>query len=166
MNAEVMRRALEYTRIFEIPVIEHCEDRSLFSGGVMNEGAASTMLGLRGIPAASESVAVARDLALAELTEGRLHVAHISTRRSLDEVRRARRRDVRVTCEVTPHHLVLTEDEVARSQYDPNTKMNPPLRGEDDRQALLDGLLRFREVLDQTRQSPAAAPPPDSRRQP
>jgi dihydroorotase len=139
-TSHLMRMALEYTRIFEIPVIDHCEDRSLSSGGVMNEGPASTMLGLRGIPAAAESVAVARDLALAELTGGRLHVAHISTRRSLDEVRRARRRDVRVTCEATPHHLVLTEEEVVKSQYDPNTKMNPPLRSEDDRQALLEGL--------------------------
>jgi dihydroorotase len=139
-NSHLMRMALEYTRIFEIPVIDHCEDRALTSGGVMNEGPASTMLGLRGMPSAAESVAVSRDLALAELTEGRLHLAHLSTRQSLDEVRRARRRAVRVTCEVTPHHLVLTEDEVAKSQYDPNTKMNPPLRSEDDRQALIEGL--------------------------
>jgi dihydroorotase len=136
----LMRRALEYTRIFDVPVIDHCEDRSLSAGGVMNEGRSSTMLGLRGIPVAAESIAVARDLALAELTGGRLHLAHVSTRASLEEVRRARRRDVRVTCEATPHHLVLTEDAVAASQYDANTKMNPPLRHEDDRQALVEGL--------------------------
>jgi dihydroorotase len=139
-TAFLMRMALEYTRIFDIPVIDHCEDRSLSAGGVMNEGSTSTALGLRGIPQAAESVAVARDLAIAGLTGGRLHLAHISTRASLDEVRRARAAGVRVTCEATPHHLVLTEKAVADSQYDPNTKMNPPLRSEDDRQALLEGL--------------------------
>ena len=139
-TAYLMRMALEYTRIFDIPVIDHCEDRSLSAGGVMNEGPTSTALGLKGIPQAAESVAVARDLAIAGLTGGRLHLAHISTRASLDEVRRARAAGVRVTCEATPHHLVLTEKAVAESQYDPNTKMNPPLRSEDDRQALLAGL--------------------------
>jgi dihydroorotase len=136
----LMRMALEYTRIFDIPVIDHCEDKSLSAGGVMNEGSTSTALGLRGIPQASESVAVSRDLAIAGLTGGRLHLAHLSTRASLDEVRRARAAGVRVTCEATPHHLVLTDKAVADSQYDPNTKMNPPLRSEDDRQALLEGL--------------------------
>jgi dihydroorotase len=139
-TAFLMRMALEYTRIFDIPVIDHCEDRSLSAGGVMNEGPTSTALGLKGIPRAAESVAVARDLAIAGLTGGRLHLAHLSTRASLDEVRRARAAGVRVTCEATPHHLVLTEKAVADSQYDPNTKMNPPLRSEDDRQALLEGL--------------------------
>jgi len=139
-TAFLMRMALEYTRIFDIPVIDHCEDRSLSQGGVMNEGPTSTALGLKGIPQAAESVAVARDLAIARLTGGRLHLAHLSTRASLDEVRRARADGVRVTCEATPHHLVLNEKAVAESQYDPNTKMNPPLRGEDDRQALLEGL--------------------------
>jgi len=139
-TAFLMRMALEYTRIFDIPVIDHCEDRSLSAGGVMNEGPTSTALGLKGIPQAAESVAVARDLAIARLTGGRLHLAHISTRASLEEVRRARAAGVRVTCEATPHHLVLTEKAVADSQYDTNTKMNPPLRSEDDRQALLEGL--------------------------
>jgi len=139
-TAFLMRMALEYTRIFDIPVIDHCEDRSLSAGGVMNEGPTSTALGLKGIPQAAESVAVSRDLAIARLTGGRLHLAHLSTRASLDEVRRARADGVRVTCEATPHHLVLTEKAVADSQYDPNTKMNPPLRSEDDRQALLEGL--------------------------
>jgi dihydroorotase len=135
-----MRMALEYTRIFGIPVIDHCEDPTLSAGGVMNEGYASTLLGLRGIPQAAESIAVSRDLALAALTGGRLHLAHVSTRLSLEEIRRARRQGVQVTCEATPHHLVLTDQAVVDSQYDPNTKMNPPLRSEEDRQALIDGL--------------------------
>ena len=139
-NAYLMRMALEYTRIFDIPVIDHCEEKTLSAGGVMNEGYASTLLGLRGIPQAAESIAISRDLALAALTGGRLHLAHVSTRLSLEEIRRARRQGVQVTCEVTPHHLVLTEQAVVDSQYDPNTKMNPPLRSEEDRQALLDGL--------------------------
>jgi dihydroorotase len=135
-----MRMALEYTRIFGIPVIDHCEDPSLSAGGVMNEGYAATLLGLRGIPQAAESIAVARDLALAALTSGRLHLAHVSTRLSLEEIRRARRQGVQVTCEVAPHHLVLTDQAVVESQYDSNTKMNPPLRAEEDRLALLEGL--------------------------
>jgi len=139
-TAFLMRMALEYTRFFDIPVIDHCEDRSLSASGVMNEGPVSTALGLKGIPRASESVAVARDLALAEMTGGRLHLAHLSTRASLEEVRRARARGVRVTCEATPHHLILTDKAVAESSYDPNTKMNPPLRAEDDRDALVEGL--------------------------
>lgn len=139
-NSYLMRMALEYTRIFGIPVIDHCEDPTLSAGGVMNEGYASTLLGLRGIPQAAESIAVSRDLALAALTGGRLHLAHVSTRLSLEEIRRARRQGVQVTCEATPHHLVLTDQAVVDSQYDPNTKMNPPLRSEEDRQALIDGL--------------------------
>jgi len=107
----------------------------------MNEGFVSTVLGLKGIPGASEEVAVATDLAVAAMTGGRLHVAHISTRGSLDKVRRARQEGVAVTCEASPHHLVLTDQSVADSHYDPNTKMNPPLRSEEDRQALLQGLL-------------------------
>ncbi|HYV18256.1 MAG TPA: dihydroorotase [Verrucomicrobiae bacterium] len=139
-SSHLMRMALEYTRLFDIPVINHCEDRSLSAGGVMNEGTASTLLGLKGIPAASESIMVARDLRLLELTGGRLHLAHLSTRASLDEVRRARAKGAKVTCEATPHHLVLTEEEVVRSRYDSATKMNPPLRAEEDRLALLHAL--------------------------
>jgi dihydroorotase len=139
-SSYLMRMALEYTRVFDIPVIDHCEDRSLAAGGVMNEGKTSTLLGLRGMPGAAETIMVARDLRLAELTSGRLHLAHLSTRASLDEVRRARARGVRVTCEVTPHHLVLNEDAVAESQYDAGTKMNPPLRSEEDRLGLLQAL--------------------------
>jgi len=139
-NSHLLRMALEYTKIFGIPVIDHCEDRNLSASGVMHEGYVSTVLGLKGIPAASEEVAVATDLAVAAMTKGRLHLAHISTRGSLEKVRRAKQDGIAVTCEVTPHHLVLTEQAVADSDYDPNTKMNPPLRSEDDRQALIEGL--------------------------
>ncbi len=139
-NSYLMRMALEYTKIFGIPVIDHCEERSLSAGGVMNEGFVATVLGLRGIPACGEEIAVGRDLALAAMTHGRLHVAHLSTRGSLELVRRAKNEGLSVTCEVTPHHLVLTDTAVMESQYDANTKMNPPLRAEEDRQALLEGL--------------------------
>ena len=140
-NSHLLRMALEYTKIFGIPLIDHCEDRNLSAAGVMNEGFVSTVLGLKGIPGAAEEVAVATDLAVAAMTGGRLHLAHISTRGSLEKVRRARQEGVAVTCEATPHHLVLTDQSVADSHYDPNTKMNPPLRSEEDRQALLQGLL-------------------------
>ncbi|OLD64120.1 MAG: dihydroorotase [Acidobacteria bacterium 13_1_40CM_2_68_5] len=139
-NTYLLRMAMEYTKIFGIPLIDHCEDRDLSAGGAMHEGYVSTMLGLQGIPAAAEEVAVAADLAVAGLTQGRLHVAHLSTRGGLEKVRQAKREGLRVTCEVTPHHLVLTDQAVADSDFDPNTKMNPPLRGEQDRQALIEGL--------------------------
>jgi dihydroorotase len=135
-----MRMALEYTKIFDLAVIDHCEERSLSAGGVMHEGFTSTVLGLRGIPAAAEEIMVARDLVLAEATGGRIHIAHLSCRGSLELVRRARERGVRVTAEVTPHHFALTDADVARSGYDTNTKMNPPLRAEEDREAMLQGL--------------------------
>jgi dihydroorotase len=136
----LMRMALEYTRIFGIPVIDHCEDRSLTAGGVMNEGEIATALGLRGMPATAEEIAVGADLALCALTGGRLHLAHLSTRGSLEQVKRAKDRGLPVTCEVTPHHLLLTDRAVRDSDYDANTKVNPPLRSEADRQALLEGL--------------------------
>jgi dihydroorotase len=136
----LMRMALEYTKIFGIPVIDHCEDRSLTAGGVMHEGFVSTVLGLKGMPGAAEEIAVASDLTLAGMTGGRLHLAHLSTRGSLERVRRAKADGLAVTCEVTPHHLMLTDQAVLESAYDANTKVNPPLRGEEDRQALLQGL--------------------------
>ncbi len=139
-SGHLMRMALEYARIFDIPVIDHCEERSLSEGGVMHEGYYSTVLGLKGAPSASEEIHVARDLILAEMTGGRIHIAHLSTRGSLELVRRARERGVRVTAEVTPHHFSLTDAAVAETGYDTNTKMNPPLRGEEDRRALLTGL--------------------------
>jgi len=139
-SARVMRRALEYAQSFDLPVIDHCEEPSLFQGASMNEGPVSTLLGLRGAPSAAEAIAVERDVLLAELTRGRLHIAHISAAASVDAVRRGRARGVRVTAEVTPHHLLLTDEEVRRSEYDTSTKMNPPLRSEADRQAVLAGV--------------------------
>lgn len=137
--AEVMRRALEYSRMVGVPIIAHCEDGSLALGGAMHEGCSSTRMGLRGIPAAAEDVMVARDLCLAELTGARLHVAHLSTAGSVELVRQAKRRGVRVSCEVTPHHLILSENDLL--SYDTNLKVNPPLRSVADREALREGLL-------------------------
>jgi dihydroorotase len=143
MNSQLMRHALEYAGMFGLPVIAHCEDLNLAAHGVMHEGRISTELGLRGIPAQAEEIMVARDIALAELTGGRLHIAHVSTAGAVRLVRDAKARGLRITAEVTPHHLFLT-DEVVRG-YDPNTKMYPPLRTAADvealRQALRDGAL-------------------------
>ncbi len=137
-GAEMMRHALEYAQMVGAPIINHCEDPSLAADGVMHEGVVSTQLGLRGIPAAAEEVMVARDLQLATLTGGRLHIAHVSTGGSVDLIRAAKERGVNVTAEVTPHHLVLT-DEAVRT-YDPVTKVNPPLRTGADVIALRNGL--------------------------
>ncbi len=139
-NAYLMRRALEYAQLFGVPVVDHCEEPSLAAKGVMHEGAVATRLGLRGIPAASEEVMVARDVVLAELTGGRLHVAHVSTSGGLDRVREGKAKGIAVTCEVTPHHLALTDQAVADSEYDTDTKMNPPLRSPDHVAALLQGV--------------------------
>ena len=140
-NGNLMRRALEYASMFSLPVVVHEEDPSLVCGGVMNEGWASTRLGLAGWPNVGESAMVARDVQLAALTGARLHVAHVSTRESLEAVRAARRLGAPVTCEVTPHHLLLTDEDVARSGYDTRFKMNPPLRAEADRAALVAALV-------------------------
>jgi dihydroorotase len=137
-KSAILRRALEYARMFDLPILSHCEDKSLSEGGVMHEGYFSTLLGLRGIPSISESAAVARDLLIAEYTGGRLHVAHVSTAASVDLIRSAKARGVLVTAETCPHYLVLT-DEAVRG-FDPNFKMNPPLRTEADREALWQGL--------------------------
>lgn len=137
-DPRVMRRALEYVTHFDIPLIEHCETPDLHPGGVMHEGYWSTVLGLHGIPAASEEVAVRRNIALAELTGARLHIAHLSARASVDAIREAKRKGIAVTCEVTPHHLLLTDEAV--KGYDTHTKMAPPLRTEEDRQSLVDAL--------------------------
>jgi len=139
-NARMMRRALEYALGFELPVIEHSQDPALSQGASMNEGTVSTLLGLPGDPWASEAIAVERDIYLAELTGGRLHVAHISTAAAVDAVRRGKARGVRVTAEATPHHLLLTDEAVRESDYDTHTKMNPPLRSEGDRAAVIQGL--------------------------
>jgi dihydroorotase len=136
-DAGLMRHALEYCAMFDIPIIDHAEDPGL-AGGSMHEGRTSIRLGLRGIPAAAEEVMVSRDIALAELTGSRLHVAHASTRGTVELVRAAKARGVRVTAEATPHHFTLTDEAVA--EYDGNAKMNPPLRGGNDREALVAGL--------------------------
>jgi len=136
----LMRHALEYASMLGLAVISHCEDAAIGSGGVMNYGPVSVALGLAGTPAAAEEAMVARDVALAALTGARVHIAHVSTRGSVELVRSARERGVRVTAEVTPHHLVLTDEEVERSCYDANTKVNPPLRGSEDVEALRSAL--------------------------
>lgn len=134
----VMRKALDYARLFDLPVIEHCETLELTGDGVMREGGLATEIGLPGIPAASEYIAVERNIALTELTASRLHVAHLSTLQSAAAVRRAKAAGLQVTAEVTPHHLVLTE--VAVTDCDPNAKMKPPLAAEADRTALVEAL--------------------------
>lgn len=137
-SSEMLRRAMEYAAMLGLPVISHCLDAELSAGGVMHEGSWSTRLGLAGIPAAAEEIVVARDIALAELTGCRLHVAHVSTAGSLELVREAKRRGLPVTCEVTPHHLMFT-DEALRA-YETNFKVSPPLRTGGDVAALRAGL--------------------------
>jgi dihydroorotase len=140
-SALLMRRALEYAGMVGLPVIDHCEEPSLKGEGVAHEGRVASVLGLRGIPAAAEEIMVARDAILAEMTGGRVHIAHLSTRGSLDLVLAAKTRGIRVTCEVTPHHLVLTDERLsAPIPYDTNLKMNPPLREPADRDALVAGV--------------------------
>jgi dihydroorotase len=139
-DAGMMRQAMDYIKRFDRPIVSHCEDLTLVGHGVVNEGVVSTRLGLPGWPAAGEEVQVARDIRLAELTGCRLHLAHLSTAGSVGLVREAKARGVGVTCEVTPHHLFLTEDAIDGS-YDTNLKMNPPLRTAQDAAALLQGLL-------------------------
>lgn len=136
-TARLLRQVMDYCRGLDIPVIDHCEDRSLAAGAVMREGARSVRLGLRGMPAATEAICVARDLQIVELTGCRFHVAHLSARASLELVRAAKQRGLPVTCEVTPHHFTLCDEDVV---YDTNYKMNPPLPSREDREALLAGL--------------------------
>jgi len=138
MNSYLMRKALDYSRRFDLVVVSHAEDANLKGRGVMNEGFNSARFGLRGIPKTSEELIVARDILLAEWTGARLHVAHVSTKGSVQLVREAKRRGARVTAEVTPHHLTLTDEVVGN--YDTNTKVAPPLREEEDREAVLEGL--------------------------
>ena len=137
-DSQLMRYALEYSRLFDLVIIDHCEDLSLAEGGVMNEGRVSARLGLRGIPAAAEETMVARDIALAEATGGRVHIAHVSTAGSADLIRRAKDKGIAVTAEVTPHHLTLTEERVVGC--DTNAKVNPPLRTANDVEALVEAL--------------------------
>jgi len=137
-DGEMMRRALEYADTFDAPIISHSEDRSLDVGGVMNEGPVATELGLKGIPWVAEDAATARDIMLAEFTGARLHVCHVSTKGSVELVRQAKSRGVRVTCEATPHHFTLTEEAVRG--YNTNAKMSPPLRSQEDVDAIRAGL--------------------------
>jgi dihydroorotase len=138
MNARVMRRAMEFARSYDLPIIQHCEDLNLSAGGDMHEGAPSVRWGLRGIPAASEDVMVARDLVLAQLTGARYHVAHISTANAIAMVEYARTHGLAVTCETTPHHFTLSDQDMA--PYDSNYKMKPPLRSCGHRDAAVAGL--------------------------
>jgi dihydroorotase len=140
-NARVMRRALEYARTFGLPVIDHCEDLDLSKGGAMNEGPVSVAMGIPSAPHVSETIMVERDVILAGFTGSHVHIAHISTAGAVDAVRRGKARGIRVTAEATPHHLVLTDEAVRAHDYDPVTKMNPPLRSEEDRQAVIAGLI-------------------------
>jgi dihydroorotase len=138
VSSHLMRTALEYARTFGIPVADHCEEPTLSAGGVMHEGLVSTRLGLKGIPAAAEEIMVARDILLAELTGGHVHLCHMSTRGSVELIRRAKDRGIRVTAEACPHHFTLTHE--ACEGYNTNAKMNPPLREPEDREAIRQGL--------------------------
>jgi dihydroorotase len=138
MNAGLLRRALEYARTFDLPVVQHAEDLDLAEGGAMNEGAVATRIGIKGQPVCAESAMVARDLEIVEWTGARYHVAHASAARTVALVREAKRRGLPVTCEVTPHHLALTDE--ACAHYDTRAKVMPPLRTAADQEALLEGL--------------------------
>jgi dihydroorotase len=138
-DASLMRVALEYTQSFNVPVASHCEEKSLSRGGSMNEGLVSTRLGLTGIPNAAEDVMISRDLLLAELTGGRLHIQHVSTFHGVEMIRQAKSRGIHVTAEATPHHLTLTDE--ACDNYRTEAKVNPPLRSPADRQAVIEGLV-------------------------
>ena len=137
-NAQLMRRAMEYAKPFGLTIVAHAEDLELVGSGVMNEGPVATELGLKGIPWVAEDAATAREIMLAEFTGARLHVAHVSTKGSIEIIRQAKKRGVNVTCEATPHHFTLT-DEAVRG-YNTNAKMNPPLRGAEDREAVRRGI--------------------------
>jgi dihydroorotase len=138
MNAEILRRAMEYAKMFGLPVISHCEDANLSRNGVMNEGALSTRLGLKGIPRASETVMVIRDIEIAQLTGAKLHIAHVSAKESVEALRQAKKRRIKVTCETCPHYFTLTEEAVLG--YNTGAKVNPPLRTKEDVEAIKKGL--------------------------
>jgi len=139
VSGHIMRTALEYARTFEIPVADHCEEPTLATGGAMHEGLVSSKLGLKGIPSAAEEIMVARDIIMAELTGGHVHLCHVSTKGSVELVRLGKDRGVHVTAEATPHHFALTD--AACAGYDTNFKMNPPLREQQDVEAIREGLL-------------------------
>ncbi len=137
-NAGIMRRAMEYAKDFDLPVVDHCENKSLTSGGVMHEGRISLLLGLKGMPALAEDLDAVRDVILAKETGARVHIAHISTKGAIEIVRRAKNENINITCEVTPHHFTLTDKTV--EGYDTNTKMSPPLRSEEHLEAILEAI--------------------------
>ena len=143
-SSQLMRRAMEHSRDLGLPIIDHCEDKALSGNGIVNQGQTSARLGLKGIPAAAEEAMVARDLILAKLTGARLHIAHVSTRGSVELIRRAREEGISVTAEVTPHHLTLDEEKIvgasSTKSFNTNAKVNPPLRTREDVQALIKGL--------------------------
>jgi dihydroorotase len=140
LDSGIMRRAMEYSRDFDLPVVDHCEDCCGAAGWAMHEGDYSALMGLKGLPGAAEDLHVARDIMLAELTGARAHIAHISTARSVDLVRQAKQKGLAVTCEVAPHHFTLTDKDVFESGYDTNFKMAPPLRSQSDLEAIIEGL--------------------------
>jgi dihydroorotase len=167
-SSQFMRRALECSRSLNLPIVDHCEDKSLSDHGIMNEGRISARLGLRGIPSAAEEVMVARDLVLGKMTKGRLHIAHVSTKGSVELIRRAKQEGVPVTAEATPHHLTLTEEMVtgtsADKAFDTDFKVNPPLRTKEDVEALIKGLRDG--VIDAIATDHAPHTPTDKDRQP
>jgi dihydroorotase len=143
-SSQLMRRAMDHSRDLGLPVIDHCEDKALSDNGIINEGQMSVMLGIKGIPIAAEETIVARDLTLAKQTKARIHIAHVSTRGSVELIRRAKQEGISVTSEVTPHHLTLTEESILgkapNEPFNTNAKVNPPLRTKEDVQALIEGL--------------------------
>jgi dihydroorotase len=139
-NSKIMRRALEYAKMFDLVIISHCEDTDLSKDGVVNEGKVSTLLGLRGIPKEAEEIMVIRDIILASLTQSKLHITHVSTKGSIDFIRQAKKSGIKITCDVTPHHFVLTEDKLLEYPYDTNLKMNPPLRTQEDLDAIIEAI--------------------------
>ncbi len=141
INSSVMKCALEYIRMFNIPIISHCEDNSLSENGCINESYVSTSLGLKGIPYVAEEIMVARDIALTKYTNSILHIAHITTASSVRLIRKAKKDGIRVSCEVSPHHFTLTENDIINSSYNSNFKVTPPLRTEKDKDAVIDGLI-------------------------
>lgn len=139
-NPAIMRRALEYAKMFDIPVMQHAEDALLSEGGIMNESFQSTRLGMKGLPAVAEEIAVLRDIALCRVTNSRLHIQHISTKRAVDAIRQAKKEGVRVTTEACPHHFVLTDDLIGK-EFNTNLRVHPPIRSAEDRDAVIEGLV-------------------------
>jgi dihydroorotase len=139
-NPDIMRRALEYSKMFNLVVMQHAEDQYLVGSGVMNESYESTRLGLKGVPAVAEEIAVLRDIALCRVTKSRLHIQHITTRRAVDAIRKAKAEGIQVTAEACPHHFILTDEEIGK-EFNTNLKVNPPIRTRDDRDAVIEGLV-------------------------